>query len=127
LTVSRGSGDLISPGDRAQYDAVIGDTTAESPYFMMFTFTPQIELTLDGGYLFYANENVDVEKPQAGIGSGWVGLVNDETVRVILDGESGALTPDDCNDALYRDYMRLRADSAFEADFQNLVDQYLGP
>jgi len=127
LTVSRGSGDLVSPADRAQYDAVIGQTTAESPYFMMFTFTPQIELTLDGGYLFYANEDVKVSKPQAGIGSGWVGLINDETVRVILDGQTGALNPDDSSNALYRDNMRLRADSDFEADFQNLVNQYLGP
>lgn len=127
LTVSRGDGDLVSPGDRAQYDAVIGNTTAESPCFMMFTFTPQIELTLDGGYLFYANEDVKAEKPQEGIGSGWVGLINDETVRVILDGQTGALNPDDSSDALYRDNMRLRADSTFEADFQNLVDQYLKP
>ena len=117
LSVNHDTGELVAPAERAQYKAVIGNTTAESGYYMQFMDTPQIEITQDGSYLFYAVQTVQSQVPTKGVSSGWVDLVNEKTVQVIMDSN--------IND-LYKNPMKLRADKSFEIDFQTLVDKYLG-
>ena len=86
-----------------------GDYIMESPYFLTHLHTPPIQLTLDGGYLFFAR--TDTARP-----AGWLDLLNEDTVRVLMPDET---------DALYKERMYLRAGPAFEDDFQRLVNQNL--
>lgn len=117
LSVNHDTGELVAPAERTQYDAVIGDTTAESSYYMQFLDTPQIEITQDGSYLFYAGLTVQSQVPIKSVGSGWVDLINDKTVQVIMDADTNFL---------YKNQMKLRTDKLFETEFQTLVDKYLG-
>jgi len=86
--------------------------TKESKYTLVYPFQPMIELTSDGGYLFFGERRAD------GSGFGWKSLVGGETVEIIMDVEtvSGADS--------WIDRMKLRADDQFEDDFQALVDYY---
>lgn len=72
----------------------------ESNLSVLYPFTPQIEITKDGQYLFPDH---------------WKTLVNDNTKTVIMDGEEGLG---------YYGEMKLREDSTFEDDFQKVVDTY---
>ena len=100
----------------AEYDIDETRYTAakESGYTLVYPFQPMIELTSDGGYLFFAQYNTD------GIGLGWTSLINADTVDVVMDVDTASDT-----DSLI-DSMKLRADTQFEHDFQALVDQYCG-
>lgn len=85
--------------------SVTGNTALETNYYLwMRTDIPQIELTEDGGYVFFASST-----------QGWCELINDCTVDVMMDEKKNSM---------YKDSMKLRADDAFEADFEALVDAY---
>ncbi|MCI8361021.1 MAG: hypothetical protein HFE86_06770 [Clostridiales bacterium] len=105
LTVGKGCRHLISGWPSAY--TFEGDYVAESPYFLTNSHTPPIQLTQDGGYLFFAR--TDAVRP-----AGWLDLLTDNTVRVVMPAET---------DPLYKEHMYLRAGPAFEDDFQRLVDQ----
>jgi len=72
----------------------------ESNLSVLYPFTPQIEITKDGQYLFPDH---------------WKTLINDKTKTVIMDGDEGFG---------YYGEMKLREDSTFEDDFQKVVDTY---
>lgn len=72
----------------------------ESNLSVLYPFTPQIEITKDGQYLFPDH---------------WKTLVNDNAKTVIMDGEEGIG---------YYGEMKLREDSTFEDDLQKVVDTY---
>ena len=79
----------------------VGNTEKfESNLSVLYPFTPQIEITKDGQYLFPDH---------------WKALLNDKTKTVIMDGEEGFG---------YYGEMKLREDPAFEDDFQKVVDTY---
>lgn len=84
----------------------------ESPYSLIYPFQPMIELTADGGYLFFG------DRDENGGGFGWKSLVNDETVEVVMDVETASGTDS------WVTRMKLRADDRFEDDFEALVDYY---
>ncbi len=101
LSISQDQNELVAPAELAQYEAIIGDTTAESAYSMQFINYPQIEITQDGYYLFSHS---------------WVDLINENTVPLILEVDA------DSTDVIH---MMLRTDQYFESDFQALIDKFL--
>ncbi len=84
----------------AETENVENTEKLESKLSVLYPFTPQIEITKDGQYLFPDH---------------WKSLLNDNTKTVIMDGEEGFG---------YYGEMKLREDSTFEDDFQKVVDTY---
>lgn len=84
----------------AETENVENTEKLESNLSVLYPFTPQIEITKDGQYLFPDH---------------WKALLNDKTKTVIMNGEEGFG---------YYGEMKLREDLAFEDDFQKVVDTY---
>lgn len=102
------------PGVVKEYDFSENVQTAakESRYTLVYPFQPMIELTSDGGYLFFG------ERDAHGSGFGWKSLVSEDTVEVVMDVETASGADS------WIDRMKLRADDRFEDDFQALVNYY---
>ncbi len=98
----------------AEYDIdnVAHTAAKQSAYSLIYPFQPMIELTADGGALFFGERDAD------GSGFGWKSLVDENTVEVVMDVE----TASGADSWITR--MKLRADAGFEDDFQALVDYY---
>ncbi len=124
LPITQTDGSVLSEALHSDYEAVIGATDTESKHALLFTRTPQIELTLNGGVIFFARRDM----PGVEQGAGWVDLINDNTVPVEIDIPLNPFELYESEEAswLYRDHMKLRADKAFEGDFQDLVDGIYG-
>ena len=85
--------------------------TKESPYFLSGSLEtlPMIELTRDGGYLFFAGDTSEEA-------FGWSDLLSEDTVHVNMP---------DAADLILQEHMHLRYGPGFEEDFQKLVDRNL--
>lgn len=98
LMLYQNEGEVYIPADTEKVDDTI---KLESNLSILYPFTPQIEITKDGQYLFPDH---------------WTKLINNKTKTVTMDvGE----------DLGYYGEMKLRDDAEFEADFQKIVDTYL--
>ncbi|MGB4589952.1 MAG: hypothetical protein WBI17_12095 [Clostridiaceae bacterium] len=97
LMLHQNEGEVYNPADTEKMDDTI---KLESNLSILYPFTPQIEITKDGQYLFPDH---------------WVNLVNDKTKTVTMD------TSEELG---YYGEMKLRDDTEFEADFQKIVDLY---
>ncbi len=79
-----------------------GTHSFESLYYLTFGFTPQIHLTEDGKYVFYAGKNV-----------GWHELLNENAIPLIMNNDNN----------IYQNNMYLRDDENFESEFQSIVNR----
>jgi len=97
LSLYKNEGELFPAAETQKVEST---EKLESNLSILYPFTPQIEITKDGQYLFPDH---------------WVKLINDKTKTVAMDvGE----------DLGYYGEMKLREDAEFEADFQKVVDLY---
>lgn len=97
LMLRQNEGEVYLAADTEEVDDTV---KLESNLSIIYPFTPQIEITKDGQYLFPDH---------------WVTLVNDKAKTVTMD------TPEEFG---YYGEMKLREDAEFEADFQKIVDLY---
>lgn len=104
--------DLVPAAEAAQYDAIDGEHMAEGRYSLLFDQTPQIERTLDGGYLFYADPSVYIANSGSQKGAGWTALIKPSAKKIIMP---------DVTNSIYQNSMWVRSDAEADADLKALL------
>lgn len=79
-----------------------GNINRDGEYSIIYSFAPQIEVTLDNEYLFP---------------NGWETLINDKTVDVIMP-------PNSTEESIYADKIKLRNDDTFIDSLHELINRY---
>lgn len=100
---------LFYAGEKILYEGSLdlqnyaeGDISRDGQYSIVYSFAPQIEVTLDNEYIFH---------------DGWKSLITDKTVDVIMPS-------DNHEESFYDDKMKLRGDNDFIADLDTLIKRY---
>ncbi len=112
--ITRESMELLPTAEQDRYLSIAGNFIAEGHFVMLYPQTPQIELTLDDGSLFYGVPATEPTVKGAAIhGGGWTDLITSDARKVKMPADTGLL---------YRDWMWYRSTRELEQHLKALLE-----